>query len=121
MARIACQFMTLSSWKKMRRHPREGGDPATYRFGRTKALGSRLRGNDKQARGVSCFHSVRTRSIRTGMDKIHEDLLQRALAGMQILEVDAQLAQALQQRGDSGFLGLRVEGIDQRMAFVGQF
>ena len=40
---------------------------------------------------------------------------------MQVLEVDAQLAKALQQRSDSGFLGLRIEGLDQRMAFVGQF
>src|SRR5256885_3457668 len=40
---------------------------------------------------------------------------------MQILEVDVEVAEALQQRGDAGFLVLCIEREHQRMPVIGQF
>jgi hypothetical protein len=45
-----------------------------------------------------------------------EDVLQRALLGLQVLEGDAGGVQVLQQFGDAGVLALGVVGVDQRVA-----
>src|SRR5262245_29435892 len=44
-----------------------------------------------------------------------EDLLERALARLQVLEVDAQLGQLTKQAGDGRAVITRVERIDQSM------
>src|SRR3546814_13528101 len=65
----------------------------------------------------------RTSSCAASVPAVHEadeDLLQRTLAGIEVLEVDAVRGQPAQQVGDAGFLGLGVEGVDQRLAIVGQ-
>src|SRR4249919_123333 len=60
---------------------------------------------------------VRSRRLPHQAD---EDVLERGLARMQVLEVDALLVEPAQQRRDAGLLGLRVEGVDERVAIVGQ-
>src|ERR1700685_4044790 len=50
-----------------------------------------------------------------------EDILERALAGMQILDFYVQFAQTLEQRWDTAFLAVGVKGQHQRVALVGQF
>jgi len=40
---------------------------------------------------------------------------------MQVLEVDVLFGQALQQRGDTGFLAAHIERVDQRVAVLRQF
>src|SRR3546814_2736046 len=65
----------------------------------------------------------RTRSCAGSVPAVHEadeDLPKRTLAGIEVLEVDAVRGQPAQQVGDAGFLGLGVEGVDQRLAIVGQ-
>src|SRR5688500_12547868 len=71
-------------------------------------------GRSRGSRGSSCAR------LPVLADQADEDVLQRTLAGVQVLEVDAVLREAAQQRGDAGFLRLHVEGIDQRMAVFGQ-
>src|SRR3546814_3951521 len=65
----------------------------------------------------------RTSSCAASVPAVHEadeDLLKRTLAGIEVLEVDAVRGQPAQQVGDAGFLGLGVEGVDKRLAIVGQ-
>src|SRR5262245_39669290 len=45
-----------------------------------------------------------------------EDVLERALARSQILEVDAELAELAQEAGDPGLLALDVERVGQGLA-----
>ena len=52
------------------------------------------------------------------MHQADEDVLQRALAGLQVLEVDAVLGQVLEQLGDAGVLVLGVESEHQGMTIV---
>src|SRR6476660_1359829 len=42
-----------------------------------------------------------------------EDVFERGLLGVEVLELDAQFIEPAQQAGNSGFTGLRVEGINQ--------
>src|SRR4051812_40261666 len=55
-----------------------------------------------------------------GAHQTHEDFLERALLGAQILEVDAELAELPQEPGNPGAVRLRVEGVDEIVAVGGQ-
>src|SRR5215472_1959655 len=49
-----------------------------------------------------------------------EDVLERALARMQVLDVDVQLAQALEQPGYAGLAAAGIEGEDQSVPVITQ-
>src|ERR1044071_3208883 len=55
-----------------------------------------------------------------GAHQVHENVLERALFGAQVLEVDAELVELSQQARDAGAVRLRVEGVDEIVAVGGQ-
>ena len=50
------------------------------------------------------------------VDQADEDVLERALAGVQVLEADAEVAHPPEQGRDAGPLGIGVEGVEQFVA-----
>ena len=54
--------------------------------------------------------------MRSSVHQVDEDVLERALRRLQVLEPDAGGAQSLEQRGDAGALALRVVGVDRARA-----
>src|SRR5262249_53285803 len=61
----------------------------------------------------------RRRSL--AMHQGNEDVLQRALLGVEVFEIDVEFVQPAQQAGDAGFGSLRVKRIDKLMAIAGEF
>src|SRR5579875_4141346 len=64
------------------------------------------------ARG-SCLRGSYTPGSCARSHEAHEDLLERALARVEVLEVDALLAEPVQEVGDAGLAACGIEGIDQ--------
>ena len=55
-----------------------------------------------------------------GMHQVDEYFFQRTLARMQVLELNAKFTDLFKQRGNAGFFCLGIEGVNQRMAALGQ-
>src|SRR5204863_8650812 len=64
-------------------------------------------------------HGWRERSLVLPQ-QADEDIFQRALRRLQILEPDSCLVQIVEQRGDAGALALRVVRVDQLAAVAGK-
>src|SRR3954452_11194146 len=55
-----------------------------------------------------------------GSHKIDENIFQRTLRGVEVLEGEAALAELLEQGGDAGALPLGVVGVNQLAPAIGQ-
>src|SRR2546421_4612175 len=70
------------------------------------------------------FHRRRSPALRIGSsllpDQTNENVLQRALRRLEVLEADARAVEVLQQGRDAGALALRIVSIDEVHAGRGQ-